>query len=58
MADKRLDKYPAFGVSDGFQADEAKVPVAKRKLLDARVKTCLANFVDVDGVPKAKATPI
>jgi hypothetical protein len=58
MADNRLEKQPAFGVSEGFQADETKGAAAKRKLLDAGVKTYFATFIAVHGIPKAKATPI
>ena len=29
----------------------------KKKLLEAGVKTCFATFVDIHGIPKAKATP-
>ena len=58
MADNRLEKQPAFGVPEGFQADPDKVAAVKKQLLDAGVTTCFATFVDVHGVPKAKATPI
>ena len=58
MADNRLDKQPAFGVPEGFQADPAKVAASKQRLVDAGVKTCFATFVDIHGIPKAKATPI
>ena len=58
MADNRLDKHPAFGVPEGFQADPAKVAATKKQLVDAGVKTCYATFVDIHGIPKAKATPI
>src|SRR5262249_5638441 len=30
----------------------------KRRLVEAGVRTCFATFVDVYGIPKAKATPI
>ena len=58
MADNRLEKQPAFGVPEGFSADAGKVSAVGRELLDAGVRTCYATFVDVHGIPKAKATPI
>ena len=58
MADNRLDKQPAFGVPADFQADPAKVAAIKKQLVDAGVRTCFATFVDIHGIPKAKATPI
>jgi len=51
-------KAPQFGVRQGFSADPARVATLKRRLLDAGVESCLATFVDVHGVPKAKVTPI
>lgn len=49
---------PQFGVPDGFRADPAKVAAVKAKLSQAGVRACLATFVDVYGLPKAKVTPI
>ena len=49
---------PQFGVPDGFAADPAHVAAVKTRLTEAGVQTCLATFVDVYGVPKAKATPL
>jgi glutamine synthetase len=49
---------PRFGVSESFSQDPARVARTKEQLLRAGVKTCLATFVDVHGVPKAKKTPI
>ena len=47
-----------FGVPQGFKADPHRVEVVRGKLAKAGVKSCLATFVDVYGVPKAKVTPI
>jgi len=49
---------PQFGVPHGFQQDRAKVAALKERLFDEGVKTCLATFVDIYGIPKAKLTPI
>ena len=49
---------PQFGVPAGFRADPARVAATKTRLLAAGVESCLATFVDVYGVPKAKLTPI
>jgi glutamine synthetase len=55
MADSHA---PQFGVPQGFHADRSRVAALRARLLDAGVKTCMATFVDVYGVPKAKLTPI
>jgi glutamine synthetase len=55
MADQEA---PQFGVRPGFHADRGRVATLKARLLEAGVKSCLATFVDVYGVPKAKLTPI
>jgi glutamine synthetase len=55
MADSHA---PQFGVPHGFHADRTRVTAVKARLLDAGVKSCMATFVDVYGVPKAKLTPI
>ncbi|MET0412660.1 MAG: glutamine synthetase, partial [Polyangiaceae bacterium] len=55
MADSHA---PQFGVPHGFHAERARVAAVKARLLDAGVKACMATFVDVHGVPKAKLTPI
>jgi glutamine synthetase len=49
---------PRFAVPDGFHPDAKKVETVKKRLLSAGVQTCFATFVDVYGIPKAKATPI
>jgi glutamine synthetase len=49
---------PQFGVAPGFHQDPAKVAALKARLLEAGVKSCLATFVDIYGVPKSKVTPI
>jgi len=53
-----VEHVPQFGVPDGFAADPAHVAAVKTRLTEAGVQTCLATFVDVYGVPKAKATPL
>ena len=45
-------------VPDGFALDPGEVAATKRRLVDAGVKFCYATYVDVHGIPKAKATPI
>jgi glutamine synthetase len=49
---------PRVGVAEGFHPDTEKVKAAKKRLVDAGVQKCFAAFVDVYGIPKAKATPI
>ena len=49
---------PQFGVPQGFKADRRQVEAVRDQLAKAGVKSCLATFVDVYGVPKAKVTPI
>ncbi len=49
---------PQFGVPAGFSADRARVAAVKERLSAAGVRSCLATFVDVYGIPKAKVTPI
>ncbi|HEX7450919.1 MAG TPA: hypothetical protein VF294_01460, partial [Polyangiaceae bacterium] len=49
---------PQFGVPRGFQQDPAKVLAVKSRLQHAGVKSCLATFVDIHGIPKSKLTPI
>jgi hypothetical protein len=55
---KASEREVRFGVPDGFEADPTKVAEIKKKLLDAGVRSCFATFVDVHGIPKAKATPV
>jgi glutamine synthetase len=52
------DDVPQFGVPRGFHQDPAKVLAVKSRLLHAGVKSCLATFVDIYGIPKSKLTPI
>lgn len=49
---------PQFGVPHGFHQDPAKVAALKGRLFDEGVKGCLATFVDIYGIPKAKVTPL
>ena len=58
MANDSSGRSPAYGVPPGFEADPHKVAAAKKRLVEAGVRTCFASFVDIHGVPKAKATPI
>jgi glutamine synthetase len=51
-------ELPRIGVADGFQPDRAKVEAVKKRLQQGGIETCYATFVDVHGIPKAKATPI
>lgn len=41
-----------------FAFDAEAILAAKHRLMDAGVESCFAVFVDIYGVPKAKATPI
>lgn len=49
---------PKFGVPESFSIDASRVKQLKEELIRAGVRTCLATFVDVYGIPKAKSTPI
>jgi glutamine synthetase len=49
---------PQFGVPHGFHQDPAKVAALKGRLFDEGVKSCLATFVDIYGIPKSKVTPL
>jgi len=49
---------PRFAVPEDFHPDPAKVETVKKRLMSAGVQRCLATFVDVYGIPKAKVTPI
>jgi len=55
MADQHA---PQFGVPQGFKADRRRVAAVREELSKAGVKSCMATFVDVYGIPKAKLTPI
>ncbi len=56
MSDDR--QSPAFAVPPGFRADPHRVAALRQQLEAAGVRTCYATFVDIHGVPKAKATPL
>jgi glutamine synthetase len=49
---------PKVGVSAEFSADHGRVGAVKKQLEDAGVLNAYATFVDVYGIPKAKATPM
>ncbi len=49
---------PQFGVPQGFKADRHRVATVRDQLATAGVSSCMATFVDIYGVPKAKVTPI
>jgi glutamine synthetase len=51
-------ELPRVGVAQSFTPDPKKVEAVKTRLVEAGVRTCFATFVDVYGIPKAKATPI
>ena len=51
-------ELPKVGVAQGFEPNHEKVRAVKKRLLEAGVRSCFATFVDVHGIPKAKATPI
>jgi glutamine synthetase len=53
-----MARAPEFGVPVGFHADPARVAALKSRFVSAGVRNCLATFVDIYGVPKAKVTPI
>ena len=53
-----VDDLPEFGVPRGFHQDPGKVAALKGKLFDEGVKSCLATFVDIHGIPKSKVTPL
>jgi len=58
MAKKDSRANPRDALPPGFAADPARVAAARKTLDEAGVRTCFAAFVDIHGVPKAKATPI
>ena len=58
MANDSSERTAAFGVPPGFEADPHKVAAAKKRLVEAGVRTCFATFVDIHSIPKAKATPM
>jgi glutamine synthetase len=49
---------PRFAVPSDFAAPADLVKPLKARLVEAGVRSCLATFVDVYGIPKAKTTPI
>ncbi len=49
---------PQFGVPEGFHRDAETVAQLKARLIEQGVIDCVATFVDVYGIPKAKVTPI
>ncbi len=49
---------PQFGVPHGFHQDREKVAALKGRLFDEGVKSCVATFVDIYGIPKSKVTPL
>lgn len=51
-------KSPVFAVPADLPLDHDRIAAVKRDLLDRGVETCFATYVDVYGIPKAKATPI
>src|SRR6478735_11989882 len=52
------DDAPKFGVPAGFHQDRKQVAALKERLFNEGVKSCMATFVDIHGIPKAKLTPI
>src|SRR5262245_20178016 len=55
MVDKHL---PRVGVPRDFKQDPTRVDALQSRLLESGVRACLATFVDIHGIPKAKVTPI
>ena len=49
---------PVFAVPVDLPVDADRVRAVKADLLERGVKHCFAAYVDVHGIPKAKATPI
>jgi glutamine synthetase len=58
MANDSSRATPRDAVPPGFAADLARVEATRKELKAAGVHTCFAAFVDIHGVPKAKATPM
>jgi glutamine synthetase len=58
MANDSAPRIQRGALPPGFAADPAKVEATRKKLEAAGVRTCFAAFVDIHGVPKAKATPL
>jgi glutamine synthetase len=51
-------QFPKVGVPEAFSPDRKQIEAVKKRLHSAGVRTCFATFVDVYGIPKAKATPL
>jgi glutamine synthetase len=49
---------PTFAVPEGFQPDREKLTALRRSFHDAGVQFCFSTYVDIHGVPKAKASPL
>jgi glutamine synthetase len=53
-----MSAQPTFAVPGDFTVDPEKLAGTRQALEAAGVKFCFATYVDIHGVPKAKATPI
>ncbi len=49
---------PVFAVPADFAVDRAQLEATRTKLEELGVEFCLATYVDIHGVPKAKVTPL
>ncbi len=53
-----IENVPPFAVPPGFAVDPDLLASTRRALEAAGVEFCLATYVDIHGVPKAKVTPV
>lgn len=49
---------PTFAVPENFVVDSAKLAAVRERLEEAGTKYCFSTYVDIHGVPKAKANPV
>jgi glutamine synthetase len=53
-----MPETPAFAVPENFSVDAAKLSATRLSLEAAGTQFCFSTYVDIHGVPKAKATPL
>lgn len=53
-----MSAVPTFAVPENFAVDPARLAAVRSQLEAAGVKFCFATYVDIHGVPKAKANPL
>lgn len=53
-----MSDLPVFAVPEDFHVDPEKIASVRAALDAAGVKYCFSTYVDIHGVPKAKANPV